>query len=206
MAASGQQIARAPVLRTQRLVVRTIVPDDAAAVAALAGDWQVARMLADMPHPLSADMAARWTHAAVGERCLAITRAGEMIGSVSACVIEGNDGSLGSGHAARHDADALPAELGFWLGRAWWGHGYAREAVAAVIAGLQAVGDVTWLQSGHFTDNPASGRLLTALGFTPTGTTTQWCLARQETLPAVRYELRPAVAATNPHPARQARG
>jgi [ribosomal protein S5]-alanine N-acetyltransferase len=165
-----------PIARTARLVLRTIARDDAADVACLAGDWQVARMLADMAHPLGESAAERWAADAANARSLAILLDGRMIGSVS---------------VSAYDGDGAPpsAELGFWLGRPWWGFGYAREAAAAVVASLLANGHVDRLTSGHFADNSASGRVLSALGFTQTGTTQQWCLARQETLQALRYEL-----------------
>ena len=40
-------------IQTQRLRLRTPVAADAAAIAALAGDFDVTRMTARMPHPLS---------------------------------------------------------------------------------------------------------------------------------------------------------
>ena len=181
MQTANHQTLSPPVLHTQRLAIRTIEPGDAEAVHRLAGDWQVARMLADMPHPLSVELAGQWTQAAAAERCLAITLDGRMIGSVSAFAIDPSQTA---------DDDTTPAvELGFWLGRPWWGYGYAREAAGAVVTGLTAGLDTARFKSGHVTDNPASGRVLSVLGFSVTGTAQQWCVARQETLPAVRYEL-----------------
>ena len=59
------------------------------------------------------------------------------------------------------------AELGYWIARDCWGRGYASEAArgaleVARLLGYRRIG-------GHFTDNPASGRVLRKAGFLPTG-------------------------------------
>jgi RimJ/RimL family protein N-acetyltransferase len=62
-----------------------------------------------------------------------------------------------------------PMEVGYWIGRDFWGRGIAGEAL---------VGAMTWagrdwkkrvVAAGHFSDNPASGRVLCRAGFLYTG-------------------------------------
>ena len=163
-------------MTTERLVLRHIAPSDVAVVLSLAGNWDVARMLADMPFPLTADLARAWTHSAAADRSHAITLGGRMIGSLSVCPIDQEDRTM-------------PAELGFWLGKPWWGQGYAREAAGAAIARHLTDRTGETVSSGHFTDNPASGRVLQALGFAATGSAQQWCMARHETVSAISYVL-----------------
>jgi RimJ/RimL family protein N-acetyltransferase len=56
------------------------------------------------------------------------------------------------------------AELGYWIGRRFWGQGYCTEAMQAVLdyalhsAGLHKV------TANHFADNPASGRVMQKAG------------------------------------------
>ena len=172
------------ILATARLVLRPVAPADAADVAEFAGDWDVARMMADIPHPFGIDAAARWTELVAGDLNLAITLDGRMVGGVSVCALD------------VQGADCLAdrtAELGFWLGQPWWGQGYAREAATGVIGHLAEARQFARLTSGHFVDNPVSGRVLADLGFTATGVVVQQrCLARGQTLEAVRYQ-RPLV-------------
>jgi RimJ/RimL family protein N-acetyltransferase len=61
-----------------------------------------------------------------------------------------------------------PFEVGYYVGRDWWGSGYATEAATAVTNYMQAQG-AAGLQAGHFLDNPASGRVLEKSGFVATG-------------------------------------
>ena len=69
-------------------------------------------------------------------------------------------------------------ELGYWLGRPYWGMGYATEAAAQVVAfafrNLRA--ERVW--AGWFFDNPASGRVLEKLGFRANGADQRDCAAR----------------------------
>ena len=164
-------------LYAPRLRLRPITASDADAVRQLAGAWAVARMLADMPHPLSLAAALHWCRSAADEGVLAIEAArvekgGGLIGAVSLSPLD--DGA---------------AELGFWLGISRWGRGVAREAARLVIAQALADDPGLGIVSGHFVDNPASARVLAALGFVETGPAKAWCLARSETLAAVRYRL-----------------
>ena len=172
------QVEADETIETRRLSLRPVTYADAANVMALAGEWDVARMLADMPFPMSLDLARSWTETAVGDKSYAITFNGVMIGGLSVCAIE-------------PVLSPETSELGFWLGKTWWGRGFAREAGAAALIRHRSRNASTAFSSGHFADNPASGRVLRALGFTQIGVVRQWCLARQETLPAIRFELGP---------------
>ena len=72
---------------------------------------------------------------------------------------------IGACGLGKHNGEA---ELGYWIARPYWGLGFASEAGCAVMKIAQAVGHRK-LVSGHFIDNPASGRVLQKLGFRSTG-------------------------------------
>lgn len=70
------------------------------------------------------------------------------------------------------------AELGFALGRAWWGRGYAREAVEALIAYAFGPLDLHRLEADADPRNDASIRLLERVGFVREGTLRErWIVA-----------------------------
>jgi [ribosomal protein S5]-alanine N-acetyltransferase len=79
--------------------------------------------------------------------------------------------------------------LGYWLDRAAWGHGYAFEAAHAVTRFAFVDVGLSKLKTGHAHDNPASGRVLTKLGFSPLDTIQRFSRPRGETIMQRRYVL-----------------
>jgi [ribosomal protein S5]-alanine N-acetyltransferase len=57
--------------------------------------------------------------------------------------------------------------LGYWFDRSIWGCGYAYEATCAVVRFAREDAGLLKLTAGHAYDNPASGRILSKLGFRP---------------------------------------
>jgi len=159
-------------LETERLTLRPFRRADASVFARLAGDWAVASMTSDIRYPLSEVQAVAWLKPARGEVRFAIEREGRLIGGV--------------GFYRRRSG---AAELGFWLGRPWWGYGYATEASRAVIALGFSTRRLPGFSSAHFVDNRASARVLAKLGFEPVGRGTIICAARGHDVEAVTYWL-----------------
>ena len=92
----------------------------------LAGDWEIARFTANIPHPYPPGSAAPWI-----EETWAEARAGKKI---VAAIERRADGALVG--CVELDLTQGPGlgVLGFWVGRPYWGAGIASEAASAVIA------------------------------------------------------------------------
>lgn len=170
-------------IRTQRLVLRPPAVADAARVSLLAGDYDVACMTGTIPHPYSEQMAGEWLKGAVeGEEGVVfmIEREGLVVGC--------------TGYRA---FDADHAELGYWIGKPYWGQGFASEAVRALIAHAFDADGFAYLRAGHFTDNPGSERVLRKLGFMDEGGETRECAARGTATDCVTYRLERSQALAN---------
>ncbi len=172
--ARDARMRRPPVLQTARLSLRAPAASDVAAIVALAGDRRVAENTARIPHPYAAADAQSLfasINRASGETVFAIERDGVLIGM---CGID-----------LRRDG----AELGYWLGVAFWRHGYATEAARAVIDYAFSELGHPVLHSGARVSNPASRRVLEKCGFQWTGV--QLCRIRaiNSAAPIDRFRL-----------------
>jgi len=58
---------------------------------------------------------------------------------------------------------------GYWVAKPFWNKGYCTEALQLMLDHIRKTTDIKSLLSGHFTDNPASGRVMEKCGFVPTG-------------------------------------
>ena len=60
-------------------------------------------------------------------------------------------------------------EVGYWIGKPYWGKGICTEALRLVIDYCFNVKHFTTLWGDYFPGNPASGRVMTKCGFKDTG-------------------------------------
>jgi RimJ/RimL family protein N-acetyltransferase len=157
-------IEQTPRIETPRLALRAPQGSDADRIALLAGDFDVARMTTSMPHPFHRHHAESF-----------LTRAGALDPTREAVFAieledEGLIGVIGfhPAHIAGASRQAGP-EVGYWLGRPYWGRGLATEAALGALAWAKKTWRRRVVVSGHFADNPASGRVLEKAGFLYTG-------------------------------------
>jgi RimJ/RimL family protein N-acetyltransferase len=80
-----------------------------------------------------------------------------------------------------HPGERGAPEIGYWLGRPFWGRGLMTEAVIAALQWAGRGWGKRYVLSGHFADNPASGQVLIKAGFLYTGDVTpRFSMARGE--------------------------
>jgi ribosomal-protein-alanine N-acetyltransferase len=84
--------------------------------------------------------------------------------------IEMKDGPLfGTVGAYMLHPDEEAAELGYCIGRAFWGSGYVAEALKGVFAYLFGEVRLNRIEAAHSVNNPASGRVMEKAGMTREG-------------------------------------
>jgi len=161
---------------TERLVLRRPDAADAPRLACWLRDLQVSRMTANVPHPYPPVAAEGWVMLARAQR-----RLGRSFAFVIHLPGEGVIGGVGV-----HPGEEA-SEVGYWIGRPFWGEGFATEALRGLVAEAKHLGD---LEAGHFVDNPASGRVLEKAGFVYTGEVVKrFSLARGEKVDSLRMRL-----------------
>ena len=112
-------------LTTERLILRVQRLEDADRISALSTDWDVVRHLARVPYPNPPERVREFI--ARGHENLA---AGKDM--AVAITLRGTDEVIGT-LSLRTDGLRREAEVGYWLGKAYWGHGYMSEAVQAAV-------------------------------------------------------------------------
>ena len=106
------------------------------------------------PHPYTRDDARAWLRLvaeSTPETNFAVAVAGEAVGGI--------------GITLQDDVSRRSAEIGYWLGRAYWGRGIATAAVRALTDWAFAHFDLCRLYAGVFEWNPASARVLEKAGY-----------------------------------------
>ncbi len=145
-----------PILETERVLLRPFVDIDAPRIAELAGDKAVSDTTLRIPYPYSEAKALEWigTHQSIRDRELAIFYAIDLKESVELI------GSVGIDVEIVHSR----ATIGYWVGREYWNMGYATEAASILLEYVFNVMKYHKVDSHHFVQNQASGRVLEKLG------------------------------------------
>ena len=87
-----------------------------------------------------------------------------------AIVLKELDQPIGSISVVGSDDRVDMAEIGYCIGRAWWGQSIMSEAMAAVMRYLFAEVGMQRIEAGHDPMNPASGAVLRKCGLQYEGT------------------------------------
>jgi ribosomal-protein-alanine N-acetyltransferase len=150
-----------PVLETQRLILRPFELTDAEDVQRLAGEREIADTTLNIAHPYEDGMAEEWiaTHGEgfeAGRLCnfaITLRETGDLVGAMGLVINRRFD----------------HAELGYWIGKPYWGRGYCTEAGQAVISyGFSNLG-LHRIHASYFARNRASGRVMRKLGMKQEG-------------------------------------
>lgn len=143
-------------IRSERLFLRPGWPEDWLELLAAIDDEGVVRNLSRAPWPYTEEDAKAF-----------LAQSSERLLPSFFVTLPSADGAklIGCAGLSRNGGDI---ELGYWIARDYWGQGYATEAARVVLSQARALGHKRIVAS-HFTDNPASGRVLRKVGFCPTG-------------------------------------
>lgn len=147
-------------VETPRLLLRPFRDADLADLVREADDPRVAAELRDrFPSPYTDEAAREWIAFSSGEApplaALAIAKDDRVIGGI--------------GLERFADVARFTAELGYWLGVAHWGRGYAAEAISALVEHAFAATDLERVEAWVFARNARSARVLARCGFREEG-------------------------------------
>ncbi|MCM3781781.1 GNAT family N-acetyltransferase [Neobacillus mesonae] len=149
-------------LFTERLVLRTLEPGDAAAMETLIAEKEIASTTLNIPHPYPAGAAVKF-----------IERRQEVIAKGEGCSFAVMDAAnqvfmgvvgLHINNIHRH------AELAYWIGKPYWGKGYCTEAAQRVLHFAFHELNLNRVWAAAMTRNPASSQVMKKIGMEYEGT------------------------------------
>ena len=139
------------VIATDRLILRRPVISDAGELCQLANDLGVAGMLSTMPYPYGPKHAEAFLSRAPNPR------------EPDFAVEHREFGFIGMIGFAEKQPGRL--EIGYWLGRPFWGRGYATEALEGALSWMKTDWRRNGGWAGHLPDHRALGQVLGKAGF-----------------------------------------
>ena len=150
-------------METARLVLRPFVKEDAPAMYRnWASDPEVTKFLSwptyktvDTAYEILNIWVSQYRDDTFYQWAIELKEIGEVIGSIS---------------VVNFDERVDMAEIGFCIGRSWWGQGIMTEAFQAVIDFLFGEVGVQRIEAGHDPNNPASGAVQRKCGLKYEGT------------------------------------
>lgn len=148
-------------LETERLLLRKLELNDADRVEELASDYELAKTTLNVPHP--------YPPGSAGDFIQSMWKAEER-GMVVFAIVEKESNSLIGIINIKQTLAYKRGELGYWVGRPYWGKGYGTEAARAVVGfGFKELG-LNKVFAGAFADNPGSWRIMEKVGMKHEGT------------------------------------
>ena len=148
-------------METERLILRPWCESDAEALFKYASDPDVGPRAGWPPHKSVEEslQIIRTVFNTPTMWAVELKETGEAIGCV---------GYLPASVSNLHIPDDQ-CEVGYWIGKPYWGRGICTEALRLVIDYCFNVKHFTTLWGDFFPSNPASGRVMTKCGFIDTG-------------------------------------
>lgn len=153
---SGGLSALPPCWRTERFRLRPLADGDAPALRAVTDDPSITTVIPFLPTPFTTSDA----------QALIASAAGETDRFVGA--FHRSDDRLG-GVVGVHLRGEHELEIGYWIGAAFHGRGYATEAAGATIHVVRRVLPARRIVAECLPGNTVSWRVLEKLGFQPSG-------------------------------------
>ena len=158
-------------LETDRLFLRQLLPEDAEQMYTnWASDPEVTRFLRWEPHKnaletvgLLAAWATLYPNPDYYQWAIVEKASGQVFGSISVFTSSSVEPERDPWPGFDHSNGVW--EVGYCIGRAWWGKGCTTEALNALVEYWFKNTDSNWLACSHAVENPASGKVMMKAGF-----------------------------------------
>jgi len=154
-------VKQQPTFKTKRLIIRPITLADAPDIQRLAGEYDIAYNTLHIPHPYEDGKAEEW---------IVRQYEGYEEGKQVNFALVVNDGKIYIGGIGLVlSLENFRAEMGYWVGKPYWGLGYGTEAAREILRyGFEDL-QLNRINASYFTRNVASGRIMEKIGMSYEG-------------------------------------
>ena len=160
-------------IKTKRLIIKKPQISDKQKLMFELNNWEVVKWLANVPFPYSGKDADEWINSlTINNLQFNIFLRSNLIGGIG---LKKNEN--------------LTYVLGYWLGKQYWGNGYATEACIELVDYAFKELKITKINAGHFTKNKSSAKVLEKLGFQEIGRDFIFSLSHKKKVPDIKLEL-----------------
>ena len=152
-------------IHTDRLILRKAISEqEKISLVSQIGDWEVVKWLANAPYPYTDDDLEDYLLISDSNQFdLNIFMGKQLIGRVG----------------LTFDGDNY-YDLGYWIGKDYWGKGYATESSKKLLEYVLDQLDSPKIKSGYFVGNFVSGNVLKKLGFKEVGVEKRYSVSNKK--------------------------
>ncbi|WHX67403.1 GNAT family N-acetyltransferase [Peribacillus frigoritolerans] len=148
-------------ITTKRLVLRIFQKSDAVAVTKLCNNYNIYKNTLYLPYPYTIEDALSWI-----EHHFDNFNANK---SYEFAITDKESGKLYGAIALSNNQKFNNGEIAYWIGKKFWGNGYATEAAQAILHFALEEKQYHKVFARYFNSNPASGRVMQKLGLKKEG-------------------------------------
>ena len=162
-------------IKTKRLILKKPTKKtNKKSIVSQIGDWEVAKWLSGVPYPYTEEKAEEWLNNVNNDDLrFSIFLNDYLIGGVGASLEEDNK-----------------LDLGYWIGKNYWGRGYATEAAMGFIQYVKEETNFKEISACYIKGNTDSSNVLRKLGFEEIGECKEYFLSRKKTMACIKLLLK----------------
>ncbi|KAI8962391.1 acyl-CoA N-acyltransferase [Daldinia sp. FL1419] len=178
---STPEATSAPIVKTDKCIIRAYVPSDAEPMSAAANFPEIVQYMRNtFPHPYTVENAKSWINFATS---------GDPIVNFAILTLDGAfAGAIGLN--PHKDIESRTWEIGYWIGMDYWGKGMATSALKAFsIWAFSHYPELLRIEAGVFSENVASQKVLERVGYTKEGLRRQAVFKKGKIIDQVTYSL-----------------
>ncbi|KAI0849495.1 acyl-CoA N-acyltransferase [Daldinia vernicosa] len=181
MAESTSQSTSTPIVTTDKCIIRAYLPSDAEGMVEAANFPELVQYMRNtFPHPYTLDCANHWINSSTNSNPMVnfgiFTPEGTFAGGI--------------GLTPHQDIEYRTWEIGYWVGKKFWGKGIATSALRGFsVWAFEQFPELIRIEAGVFIENIASQKVLERVGYTKEGIRRQAVCKKEKIMDQVTYSL-----------------